>query len=154
MLEHKKAQRTILYFLLLILGVSVGYFLKCTNTTKIITTNRPIETVEESKIPECFADICPRYFSMDVDSDNSSSESVVVIPTRMTQGAGKIVVIKNGKVIFESPEMPNIGVERVEDGDGFIFTYSSSRDENGNRVDYNIRYKYRDGQFVKDTPAL
>lgn len=144
-------KRVVLYLLLPILGFSIGYLVKTTIITKpVAIENSSVEETKENIIPECFADICPRYLSMDVDGNNSSSESVVVTPTRMTQGAGKIMIIKKGKVIFESSEMPNIGIESVEDGDGFVVTYSSSRDENGNRMDYNVRYRYRDGQFVAD----
>lgn len=142
-------KKAILYLLLLVLGFSAGYFLKPSVMTTPIKY-LPSEKIEESKIPECFAGICPRYFSMTVDKDMGPGASVVVIPTAMTQGVGKIMIIKKGKVIFESLEMPNIWIESVEDGDGFILKYSSPRDENLNNVDYRVRYRYRDGQFIKD----
>lgn len=144
-------EKAVLYFLLLILGFSVGYIAKPTTTTKSTITSQAVETVKESKIPECSMGGCPKYFSMTVDKDNGPGASAVVIPTAMTQGVGKIMIIKKGKVIFESLEMPNIWIESVEDGDGFILKYSSPRDENLNRVDYSVRYRYRDGQFIKDT---
>lgn len=129
------------------LGFSVGYLLKPTTTIKPPTTSTIVEKVKESKIPECFAFKCPQYFSMTVDKDYRADESVVVIPMAMTQGAGKIMIIKKGKIIFESDELAGIGVEGVEDGDGFILNYSSPRDENLNNVQYSVRYRYKNGKF-------
>ncbi|MDP3988599.1 MAG: hypothetical protein Q8P80_05670 [Candidatus Levybacteria bacterium] len=144
-------RKVILYFLLLILGFSAGYFLKSTTIPKPVATIPIVETVKENKIPECFAGRCPQYFEMTVDKDVGwPSASVIVIPTAMTQGAGKVMIIKKGNVIFESKEMPGIGIEEVEDGDGFILEYSSPRDENLNNVNYSVRYRYRDGKFVVD----
>ncbi len=140
-------RKTILYLLLLILGFSAGYFLRPTIKPKPVATIPVVETVKESKILECFLGRCPQYFEMTVDKDWGPSASVVIVPTAMTQGAGKLMIIKNGKIIFESPEMPGIGVDSVEDGDGFILHYSSPRDENLNNVQYSVRYRYRDGQF-------
>ncbi len=108
--------------------------------------------IRNQQIPECFAERCPEYFSMTVDKDVGwPSASVVIIPTAMTQGAGKIMIIKKGKVIFETPEMPGIGIDSVENGDGFILHYSNPRDENLNNVNYSVRYRYRDGQFEPET---
>lgn len=144
-------KKVVLYLLLLILGFSVGYIVKTTTTTKPTVISQTDEKVKENKIPECSLGSCPKYFSMTVDKDNGPAASVVIIPTAMTQGAGKIMIIKKGEVIFESPEMPGIGVDSVGDGDGFILRYSSPRDENLDNVQYSIRYRYRDGQFIKDT---
>jgi len=144
-------RNAILYLLLLILGFSAGYFLKSTTTAKqAVVENSPVKETKENKIPECFAGRCPQYFEMTVDKDWGSSASVVIIPTAMTQGAGKVMIIKKGKVILETPEMPGIGIDNVDDGDGFILHYSSPRDENLNNVQYSVRYRYRDGKFVED----
>lgn len=136
------------YIFLLLLAVLAGYFLKSATTTKpAITESRPNDVVNDQKIPECYAGRCPEYFSMDVDGDHLS-ESVVVVPTAMTQGAGKLMIVKNGKVIFESPEMMGIWVEQAEDGDGFYLIY---REEvNSPESERKVRYRYRDGQFISE----
>ncbi len=103
-----------------------------------------------SDYPYCFAEQCPEYFSMDVDGDRQS-ESVVVQHTAMTQGAGKVLIIKNGKKIFETEELPQIWIkdEQAYDGNVFVLKYSSPLDMNGSRKDYERRYEYKDGVFTK-----
>lgn len=125
-------------------------------TTSNLNTDLPEEqaliTVEKQKIPECVVGRCPTYFSMDVDNDNKTSESVVVIPTHMTQGAGKVLIIKDGEIIFETQVMPGIWVESVNDGNGFILIYKI-RDRIGDSSsdrEIRVRYRYRDGQFEAD----
>lgn len=136
--------------LLFILAFFAGYSLKPLTVTAPVEY-LPSEKTEETKIPECFAFRCPQYFNITVDKDYSADESAIIVPTAMTQGAGKIMIIKKGKIIFESPEMPGIGIDSVDDGDGFILHYSSPRDENLNNVQYSVRYRYRDGQFIEDS---
>lgn len=113
---------------------------------RIASNAKQIEAVIQD-YPECRFGICPSYFSMDVDGDHLS-ESVVVQPTAMTQGAGKVMIIKNGKKIFETEEMAQIWVKAVDDGNGFILQYSSPRDENMNVAKYEKRYTFSNGQFI------
>lgn len=99
---------------------------------------------EQQKIPECFLGRCPVYSSMDVDEDNLP-ESAVIVPTAMTKGAGKVEIIKNGKIVFESEELAEVGIKEVGDGDGFILQFAHGSD--WNKI-LEVRYFYRDNKFV------
>jgi len=100
--------------------------------------------------PECIADRCPKFIQVDAIPTNKSPETAVIIPLTMTQGFGKLVLVEaGGKKIFESGGHPNIGIENVNDGNGFIMKYSSALDENMNRKDYKIRYIWKNRKFVE-----
>ncbi len=131
------------YLVLVLLGFTIGYFLRNT------VVNVPVQEKEvvKQELPECFLRRCPEYFSMDVDGDDLS-ESLVIIPTAMTQGAGKLWVIDEGKVIFESDEMMKIWVkqspEDAEAGDKFSLFYAE--EPNSNDLT-EVKYIYQNGQF-------
>src|SRR5260221_2992023 len=103
------------------IGISSSYlFFNYLNRPKantvIVKQDIPVKTQE---IPECIAGRCPAYYSFTVDKDNNTDESEVIVPTAMTQGAGKLMIIKKGKIIFESNEAMQIGVKPspyVQDG--------------------------------------
>lgn len=99
--------------------------------------------------PECIAYLCPTFTSTTL-TDTNFEDTVIKIPTAMTQGAGKIVIVENGKKIFDSGEMPGIGFEQLAEGNGFILKYSSSLDENFKRENYEIKYIWKDGHFIKE----
>lgn len=99
--------------------------------------------------PECVAYLCPTFTSATL-TDTNLEDTVIKIPTAMTQGAGKIVIVENGKKIFDSGEMPGIGFEQISEGNGFILKYSSSLDENFKRKNYEIKYIWKDGHFIKE----
>ena len=134
------------YFLMLLaflIGVSFS-FLK-SPASKELPLEIPV--IKNQKIPECFLGRCPEYSSMDVDGDDLS-ESLIIIPTAMTQGTGKLWVIDEGKVVFESDEMMRIGVrqtvEQREVGNGFILLYAT---EVNSTEGSEIKFVYQDGQF-------
>lgn len=144
-------RNAILYFLLFILGFSVGYFLKPTTTIKPdVIENPSVEAINDQKIPECYAGRCPEYFSMDVDTDDLA-ESVVIVPTTMSQGAGKIMIIKKGRVIFESDDLMRINViqtkKQQEEGNGFTILYGKEVNSN---VGSEMKFKYQNGQFISE----
>lgn len=147
-------KKIIQYILLFIVGIFVGYSLKPSIISAPIEY-LPAEKVDKTDIPECNFGFCPEYQSMRVDKDfeSMSVATAIVVRTAMTQGAGKVIIVKKGKIIFESSELPGIGVSEVEDGDGFILHYSSPRDENMNNVQYSVRYRYINGQFKPDDPG-
>jgi len=101
-----------------------------------------------SIIPECVAFRCPQYYSFTVDKDYKSDESLVIVPTAMSQGVGKLMIIKNGKIIFESSELLGIGVRSTGDGNGFVLTYFDQPNHDG--MIKEQRYRYKNGKFVKD----
>ena len=112
--------RILIYLSLVFLGFVFGYFSK--NTAVNAPMQEPTNIKQE--LPKCLLGRCPQYFSMDVDGD-TLAESAVIIPTAMTQGAGKVWVIDNDKVIFDSGEMMRIEIiqtkKQIEEGNGFTF---------------------------------
>ena len=134
---------------LTLLGVGfLGGYLLTQNTSNVTEKVEKIESQQE--LPKCLAGICPSYSSMDVDGDGLA-ESIVIIPTAMTQGAGKVWVIKDDKVIFDSGEKMRIYAfqtkKQVEDGNGFILQYGTEiNSTNG----VEIKYIYKDGQFTPE----
>lgn len=134
--------KLLVYLVFILLGFFIGYLSK----KLIITPVREREVVKQ-EIPECFLGRCPEYFSMDVDGDDLP-ESLVIIPTAMTQGAGKLWVIDEGEVIFETYEMMGIGVEQSpEDAEaGNRFTLFYAEEINSNDLT-EVNYVYQDGQF-------
>lgn len=135
--------RILIYLSLVFLGFVFGYFPKNT------TVNAPMQepTTIKQELPKCFLGRCPQYFSMDVDGD-MLAESVVVIPTAMTKGAGKVWIIDNDKVIFDSGEMMRIGIiqtkKQIEKGNGFTLLYGTEL--NSTKVNEK-EFIYQNGQF-------
>jgi hypothetical protein len=138
--------RILIYLAFLVLGLIIGYF-----SRKPITI-APVKEKEvvKQELPKCFLGRCPEYFSMDVDGDDLA-ESLVIIPTAMTQGAGKLWVIDEGKVIFETNEMMRIWVKQSpEDAEaGNRFTLLYAKEVNSNDLT-EVKYVYQDGQFKKE----
>lgn len=107
----------------------------------------PITQNTKEIYPECIAYLCPTFTSTTL-TDTNFEDTVIKIPTAMTQGTGKIVIVENGKKIFDSGEKPSIGFEQLSEGNGFILKYSSALDENFKRENYEIKYIWKDGKFT------
>lgn len=146
-----KNKKIIIYLILLLIGFLGGYF------TYALTFPTQKETTPDSykalpsiqqELPECFAGKCPHYFTWDVNGDNQMSDSIVVIPTAMTKGAGKVWVIDKGKVVFDSGELMDAWVEEPEDHQGFYLLYKT---DIHNPVSHKVKYIYKDGKFVPET---
>lgn len=124
----------IIFGLIIIMSVAVSLLTSSTS-------------LPQQELAECFAGRCPEYFSMDVDGDGLA-ESVVVIPTAMTQGAGKVRIIDEGKIVFETPEMMRVWVKQsskdAEVGNKFTLLYAKKANSNDLT---EINYVYQDGQF-------
>ncbi len=126
------------FLVLLLAFISLIFFVKFS----------PQQKTTISKIPECVSFRCPEYFSFTVDNDSHADESLVIVPTAMSQGVGKLMIIKKGKVIFESPELLGIGVRSTGDGNGFVLTYFNQvNHEDAMKVQ---RYRYKNEKFVED----
>lgn len=129
---------------LVFFGFVFGYFSKGT------AVNDPIQesTTPIQELPKCLLGRCPQYFSMDVDGD-MLAESVVVIPTAMTQGAGKVWIIDDDEIIFDSGELMRIEIiqtkEQVEKGNGFTLLYGM--ESNSTKVSEK-EFIYQNGQFT------
>lgn len=131
------------FSILVILGFLVGFNLK--NNNALIKQQELTNEI----YPVCISDICPKYSYTDVTHDNTP-ETTIIIPLAMTQGFGKLVIVEEGgKKIFDSGALPNVWIKPVDDSDGFILQYSSPMDENLKRKNYEVRYRYDKGKFVK-----
>lgn len=113
--------------------------------------NQRQETIDFSEnadvgIPQCSFGLCPEYQSMDVDGDGLS-ESVVIVPTAMTQGAGQVWVIDQGKVVWKSQEFMRIAVAALKDQNkpGFALLYTKEPNSTEGSA---IEYAYKDGNFI------
>lgn len=123
--------------IIFILGFLANSFLTKLASKKI--------TVSQQKLPECILGLCPTYQSMSVDDDDSDSESLIIIPTAMTKGVGKLWVIDQGKLVFESKEYAQIGVEASKNGNGFILKYAIEPDYY--TQNQQVRYLYNSGEY-------
>jgi len=113
--------------------------------------------VESTKeiFPECISGLCPNYFQIDAVPTNNSPETAIVIPLAMTQGFGKLVIIgEGGKKLFDSDGLPGIWVEPTGDGNGFIMKYTSAVDEDFNRINYEARFVWKEGGFIKSEEGI
>jgi len=133
----------LIYAILLIFGFIVGYSQK--NKKLVIVQEKK---VVEQELPECFSGQCPSYYSMNVDGE-SNQESAVIIPTAMSQGLGKVWIIDEGKLIFDSGEKMRIGITQTNEqkdlGTGFILRYATEFNSNEG---VSEEYLYQDGHFV------
>ncbi|OQA36276.1 MAG: hypothetical protein BWY53_00575 [Parcubacteria group bacterium ADurb.Bin326] len=86
---------------------------------------------------------------MNVDSE-IDAETAIVIPTAMTQGAGKVWIVNNGELVFESEEAMRISIEQTKEqmvNGGFRIWFAT--EVNSNDKDY-MDYIYKDGQFIPE----
>src|SRR6266487_1161265 len=127
----KNKREFIIAVFFLLIGVSAAYIFNIFQELNILKPARVEQSasVINQEIPMCVAFRCPVYSDFTVDKDPiPNDESIVIVPTAMTDGAGKLMIIKNGKILFESGEYPEISVEPVNDGNGFILCYETDLD--------------------------
>lgn len=139
----KNIYKIISVILLLLIGFIGGYIYKGLTEKNIISSD--YKEVINVEVPKCSYGRCPEYVSIDVDGD-PHTESVVIVPVAMTQGAGQLWVVDEGKVIWKSESYMRIGVDRLfeEDTYGFVLVYS--KEPNSNKRS-EIKYIYENGQF-------
>lgn len=125
------------------LGFLVGYFVK---KPKIIT-QIPETPSKIQEIPECNFGRCPEYVSLDTDNDGQS-ESVAIIPTAMTKGAGRAIVIDDGKIVFKTGEYAGIGVKTTSKPGELIIEYSKDFNRTGPDLMDQLKFIYKDGQYI------
>lgn len=113
------------------------------------------KTLIDNPPPECSANDCPEYSAEDVDGDGHL-ESIVLERTAMTQQAGRIWIIKKGRVVFKSKEHAQVGFSPIDktgnNTNGFIVHYNTAFQLADNfldsfKADY---YRFYDGKFVLD----
>lgn len=108
------------------------------------------ETLEENPIPKCDYENCPKYQGFDVDGDGKY-ESVVTEYFGMTQFAGRVMVIDDGKVTFISKGEMFIGVmpaQKHDQTNGFIIYYSKVPNASSNDDIVWDHYKYINDKYV------
>ncbi|MFW6174109.1 MAG: hypothetical protein ACOC5T_10240 [Elusimicrobiota bacterium] len=119
---------------------------KLSKLTSEETSVENTASIIEQSIPECFLGRCPTYTSADVDGDKQS-ESLVIVPTAMTKGAGELWIIDNEKLVFKSETYAQISVNANPNGNGFTINHVSGKafSEDKKKV-----YTYKkDGTYVE-----
>lgn len=147
--------KKIIYLLLLLVVFWSGFFTyKLTTPSLEEVPPNPYKALSSitQGVPECFLGHCPQYFTWDVNGDSQMSDSIVVIPTAMTKGAGKVWVIDKGRLVFDSGELMDVWVEEPEDHQGFYLLYKT---DINNPVSHKVKFTYRDGVFsIADEEAI
>lgn len=108
------------------------------------------ETLENNPIPVCDSGKCPEYQNFDTDKDGES-ENVVIEPIGMSQFAGRVLIIDEGRVTFRSGLKMFINVRPVkehENDNGFIIRYSTEPNAQSNDTFEEAFYKYQDGKYI------
>jgi hypothetical protein len=156
--------RKVLLIITTTVAIFIGYKLGYSEAIKVNEKHKKDivqETLDNYPVPECDEGKCPTYQYFDVDSDGKD-ESIALEPIGMTQFAGRVFVIDEGKVTFVSKGGMFIGVRPIieEDGDhenenGFIIHYSKVSNASSNKDIFWDYYKYIDGKYIleKTTPA-
>lgn len=99
------------------------------------------------KLPECSLGRCPEYFIMEVDGNPDSTESVAIIPIGMTKGAGKVWIIRDGEVIYETSALAQIRVKENDTGNGFTLSYWKEWTNLDSPTIATVEYTYENGAF-------
>lgn len=138
--------KVIPFVLLLSLGFMAGYLFRSYEKISVVTPTQTTEsTLNENKIPECVYGHCPRYYNWSV-KDGMSSQTLIIEPTTMNRGVGRLLIIDEGKVIFKTQELPQINIKQDVEGDGFFLIYSPDIYlPKGQTI---IHYKYKNGEFI------
>lgn len=148
-----------LYLILLpvlLIGLFISYnigFKRAVKTNDKYKQEIVEETLQNNPPPQCFMNNCPEYDFSDVDGDGNL-ESIVIERTAMTQQAGRIWIIKKGRVVFKSDERAQIGVEprngSGEQSNGFIIHYNTTYQLSPTFLDSfkSDFYIFKDGKYV------
>jgi hypothetical protein len=120
---------------------------------------KEIQKVEEKgEIPECFMFKCPQYletewaiFGPDIGA------SVIINPTAMTKGAGQVLIVHLGKIIYRSPELAGIRAHiDTKDSSRLYVSYISDWKNDGMRpkTEKTDELIYQAGEFVFKTMSV
>lgn len=139
----------------LLIGLFISYnigFKQAAKTNDKYKQEIVEETLQNNPPPQCSMNDCPEYSFADVDGDGNL-ESIVLERTAMTQQAGRIWIIKKGRVVFKSDERAQIGVEFRNVGgqsNGFIITYNTTYQLSPTFLDSfkHDFYIFKDGKYV------
>jgi len=153
-----------IFLALLTLGLFIGYCVGYSNGYKSASDGnsqykKNVEqeivekTLKDNPPPECSMSDCPEYEFADVDGDGNL-ESIVTERTAMTQQAGRIWIIKKGRVVFKSDARAQIGVEPRngpgEQSNGFIILYNTTYQLSPTFLDSfkSDYYIFKDGKYI------
>lgn len=138
-----------------LLGLLISYntgFKKALKTNEEYKKEIVKETLTNNPAPKCeTCDNSPsRYYqTFDADGDGWTNQEIVIIEdVGMSQMAGRVIIIKNGKVVFTSKAEMRIWVNPTRSFDynnGFIISYST--EANSNTAIARDFYKYSKGQY-------
>lgn len=153
---------------IIILGIFIGYnfgFSKAIKTNDKYKKEIGGETLKNNPAPKC--ETCDtgssRYYqTFDADGDGSFDQEIIIIEEiGMSQMAGRVIIIKEGKIVFTSKGEMRISVSPMRSFDynnGFIISYST--EANSNTAIVMDFYKFVNGKYVlvktidKDTPQI
>ncbi len=114
------------------------------------------ETLENNPIPVCEEGNCPKYQVFDIDEDGKV-ENIITEYFGMSQFAGRVLIVDDGKVEFISKPEMFIGVRPIkleEDNEtnrnGFIIFYSKVPNANSKNDIEWAWYKYENGEYILD----
>jgi len=141
--------KTLILLILIFASYSIGYK-QALKTNEIFKKEIEEETLKNNPIPKCDSGKCPEYQSFDVDSDGKP-EDVVTEYFGMSQFAGRVMVIDEGKVVFISKGEMFISVRPTKENEnenGFIITYSTVPNAESNKDLRQEYYKYVDGKYL------
>lgn len=153
-----------LTFILIIVTSSFysGHYFGFQKANKVSQTYKDqvvTETLENNPAPQCNYGKCPKYDLFDADGDGKD-ESVVTEYTSMSQFAGRILIIKENKVVFVSAEKMFVGVKPIKENqdevnNGFIIYYSKVPNASSNDDVLWDHYHYVNGNYelMETTPA-
>lgn len=138
-----------------LIGILVSYnfgFKRAIKTNEEYKKEIEVEVLKNNPIPVCELGKCPEYQTFDVDNDGED-ENIVIQPIGMSQFAGQVLVIDEGKVTFISKGKMFISVrptKEIENENGFIIGYSTEANARSNDVFEDAYYKYENGEYVLD----
>lgn len=128
--NKKKIIGLILLMVIFTVGFVGGYKISSINypSTEISEENiEEKEDIYDGSLPQCWSINCPKIEAMDVDGDSEYETVITEYPT-MTQQAGRVWVIKDGKMLFKSDVLAQISVSQKTNevpNNGFEILYNT-----------------------------
>ncbi len=141
--------KTLILLILIFASYSIGYK-QALKTNERFNKQIEEDTLKNNPIPKCDSGKCPEYQSFDVDGDGKN-EDVVTEYFGMSQFAGRVMVIDEGKVVFISKGEMFISVKpakEYENENGFIITYSNEANAKSKGDFKEDVYTYKSGKYV------
>lgn len=154
MVSRNRVRKAVFVLVVVVVSATAGYrfgFQKASKVNQSYREQIVTETLENNPAPQCNFGKCPKYDLFDADGDGND-ESVATEYTSMSQFAGRILIIKENKVVFVSPEKMFIGVKPIKDNqdevnNGFIIYYSKVPNASSNDDILWDHYHFVNGKY-------